>query len=112
MIGRVILSATVTWAMLLVPVLCLGEVVSHACECTPVATCSHESGCTSDPCAQAAVQREDGSQTVPELASPPPTLIEVVCPHLLGDELDLALSAQRALAQPARYCDSSLPLLN
>ncbi len=112
MVGRVILSATAIWAVLLVPVLCLGGVASHACECTPVTTCSHESGCASDPCAQAFVQRKDGSQTVPELASPPPTLVEIVCRHLLADASDLTLAAQRALPQPERYCDSSLPLLN
>lgn len=112
MVGRVILLATAICAVLLVPMLCLGEVVNHACECTPVTTCSHESGCASDPCAQAVVQREDGSQTVPDLASPPPTRIEIVCPHLPSDALDLTLTAQRTLPQPERYCDSSLPLLN
>lgn len=112
MVGRVILSATVICAVLLVPVLCLGGVANHACECALESACSHESGCTSDPCVQVVVQRKDGLQTVPDPASPSPTLIEVVCQHLPGDALDLTLTGQQALPQPERYCDSSLPLLN
>ncbi len=33
-----------------VPILCMGGLVQHACDCGHETACSHESACASDPC--------------------------------------------------------------
>ncbi|MFQ5502968.1 MAG: hypothetical protein ACE5EQ_11825 [Phycisphaerae bacterium] len=38
------------WALLLMPALCTAGVILHACACGAETGCSHEDGCSDDPC--------------------------------------------------------------
>ena len=49
--GRSLPILVTCWPVLLAPALCGGGLVDHACGCSPQ-TCSHESDCDADPCAQ------------------------------------------------------------
>ncbi|MEQ8762536.1 MAG: hypothetical protein RL885_01325 [Planctomycetota bacterium] len=70
-----------TWvlalALLLLPALCLGGLLEHACECDrDVTPCQHEASCLDDPCASipAPKEKEWGdslvSCAIPEVATP------------------------------------------
>ncbi len=66
---RLVISAVLT-AYLAVPVLCIGGVVLHVCECATEADCAcdahdhhesgcnHESGCSDDPCSRQVIRPE------------------------------------------------------
>ncbi len=53
------------WALVLLPTLCAGGLIAHACDCAPDAVCQHEAGCDVDPCSElsaATVKRSDQSE--------------------------------------------------
>ncbi|MCH7591728.1 MAG: hypothetical protein IH989_02955 [Planctomycetes bacterium] len=55
------------WALVLLPVLCMGGFIGHVCDCTSGTNCRHEEGCDDDPCGQlsaATRQRAQASTAV------------------------------------------------
>ena len=53
------------WALVLLPTLCAGGLIAHACDCARDAVCQHETGCDVDPCSElsaATVKRSDRSE--------------------------------------------------
>ena len=50
---------------MLLPTLCAGGLIAHACDCARDAVCQHEAGCDVDPCSElsaATVKRSDRSE--------------------------------------------------
>ncbi len=93
------------------PILCMGGMVQHACDCGRETVCSHESDCASDPCGDAL--RGDESSSVKVAISP----AETECLSSLGlPELAQPLKwvVTEPLASDLRalpYPPSDLPLL-
>ena len=50
--SRKILNLLVLAIFVVVPVLCVGGLLQHACECANETACSHESNCDGDPCSR------------------------------------------------------------
>jgi len=48
--ARTTISILVGCMVLLLPAICAGGWLLHACDCGPAGECEHEIGCSSDPC--------------------------------------------------------------
>lgn len=73
--GRYITISAAMWA-LLAPILCLGGVLVHHCDCNTELACSHEGECPTDPC-RVLVARSSASrfaQPLVEANTPAPQL--------------------------------------
>lgn len=64
---RTSIIAVACWTLLLVPVLCMGGVLIHACACTSEESCTHEDHCESDPCADS-IRPSEGTPDLEPLA--------------------------------------------
>jgi hypothetical protein len=53
--------------VLLTPILCMGGVLDHHCDCEAEMACRHEAECAADPC-RALVAVRSNSRTIPRLA--------------------------------------------
>lgn len=100
------------WALLLLPALCTGGAVGHACECGDADSCCHETDCPSDPCSQVtAVRAQRSSELV--LTGPTPVTCSLLCVILPQSfSVETTDRAFEVLAQPTLpYPPSDVPLL-
>lgn len=68
--NRWVVSLVVLWALVVVPPLCMGGAITHACDCAEdsccppgcasndEAGCRHEGGCLDDPCSMRAIRTD------------------------------------------------------
>lgn len=121
---QVVTIFAVLSSLLLVPALCVGGVLIHACDCMvetcclpdtgthDQSGCGHESGCCDDPCDMRVVRTEHRIEQM--VAAPRPMVCSLMCmdagKQLLvwAKRLDLQES-RRTNCQP--YPSSDLPLL-
>lgn len=101
-----------TWALLLVPWLCVGGLLHHPCEADDGAACApHESDCDEDPCARLVLvrsePRESGHPAAAPMAAPGP-----VQPKLTpSDPLAACRMPANALPETIPIRSGELPLL-
>lgn len=114
MFSRTAMSIGAVWAVLLVPVLCVGGVLVHECSaCPSVEACSHESGCEDDPCKPVPARRIAAAHAPNDLLplAPPPAAEIADGAHAVSRP-EHPTRTYAACLHPNRYSDSGLPLLN
>lgn len=79
---RVVTIVAALNSLLIVPALCMGGVITHACECVEETCCptecdcddrsgcGHESGCSDDPCSVVVVRPQRQGDDVAAVSSP------------------------------------------
>lgn len=132
MIRRAITLATANWALLILPCICTGGYLRHACDCVDGADsgcceseiecscdlersgCGHESSCDKDPCEFVVVARQEDASTLFAIGiSPPICFAAPVSSGPAGrpefDRCELFDSARRSKQIP--FHESDVPLL-
>lgn len=99
------------WALLAVPLLCMGGMIAHACDCEVDAECEHESTCCNDPCDEITIRNRSQRDVDVMIAAP-----AADCRFLGVDEDVLAGQSQkvgwpRPLRSNLPYHGSDIPLL-
>ena len=85
---RLLGSAVGCWALVVMPALCTGGFLVHACECSQAyeAGCGHEAECATHPCGKALTRPNgvhDGSVGSPLLGVAPPAVLNPATPRVL-----------------------------
>ncbi len=132
MIERAIIIATANWALLVLPCICTGGYLRHACDCAAGADsscceaetecdcddeqtgCGHESSCESDPCEIVVVARQEDPSSSIAIGVSPPIRFAATAPAHLSEwreftKCELVLSVWSEKHIP--FHESDVPLL-
>jgi hypothetical protein len=95
---RAILILAAVWTLLCVPALCMGGLLTHACECGASLECGHEDACATDPCSELA-GTSPGKPAIPAAAKLQLT-VAIAPPSIAGEPLACGLSDRSPFLAP------------
>lgn len=97
------------WTLFLVPILCLGGMLIHACACSTEESCAHEDHCATDPCADS-VRPSTGT---PEVAAYAQNAVAIVPAFSFEAPSGAILIAARGglVGLKSRHSAGTFPLL-